>query len=107
MPGVVVPLAHLELDVGIDELIAELPAQELRLFRHAQGIEQVERKLLGAGRRLVPFGVHVDIERLAGIDVPRDAVETRSEDRRRKQIWIGGAVGQPKLEASAARYPDH
>src|SRR6185437_601754 len=107
MPRIVVPFARLELDVGVDELVAELAAEKLGTFGDTERVEQVERQFLGAGRRLVAFGIHVDVEGLAGIGTPRDAVEARREHRGREQVRIGGAVGEPELETSATRNADH
>ena len=53
------------------------------------------------------FGVHVDVEALAGIALVADAVEAGGQHRRLQQIGIGRAVGEAELEAAGIGNADH
>jgi hypothetical protein len=106
MAGIGVPVVGPELDVGRDGLFAERVLQHGRLLKRAQRVEHVERQLLCAFG-LVALGIHVDVEPLAGIAAVAHAVESGGKNGGRQQIWIGGAVGEPQLEAAGSRNADH
>ncbi len=50
------------------------------------------------------MGVHIDVERFARIALVGDTVESRDQHARLKQVRVGGAVHEPKLETPAVRH---
>src|SRR6266852_7582610 len=106
MRGVLEPdhFLHLELDVHLDEIVVEHPAAFEELAVLVEIAERLAQRpahrgdLLELARRQV---VEVLVDRRAGIELVLDAVETRHQHRRERQIRIGERIGIAHLDALA------
>src|ERR1700730_4853772 len=97
-------LLHLELGIGVEEIVVEHAARFQELAVLVEIAERLARRrahgrdLLELSRRQI---VEVLVDRRAGIELVLDAVETRHQHRRKRKMRIGERIGVANLDALA------
>src|SRR3984893_6471270 len=97
-------LLHLELGIGVEEIVVEHAARFQELAVLVEIAERLAQRR-AHGRDLLELArgqiVEVLVDRRAGIELVLDAVETRHQHRRKRKIRIGERIGGADLDALA------